>query len=179
MRKVPFVAAVWLMLSCMAYGQNATPALFNLFGALPKSMSNEQLIQLKDEGHKIPSVYYNTLQVVNDDHEVFPIGKVEVDKITHLFYADVKYGKSNNPDDYLIDVSSVAFDTKTGQMVEPGVNFYLGMVGRDAMFRSSHFKVNNDTITFTIITSDANGKRSVETTTYRMTGKHLEFVSSL
>lgn len=179
MKKVPFVAAVWLMLAFAAHGQNATPALFNLFGPLPKSMSNEELIQLKDGGSKISSAFYNTLQVVSDDHEVFPIGKMEVDKITHLFYADVKYGKTNNPDDYLIDVSSVAFDTKTGQMIEPGVNFYLGMVGHDALIRSSHFKVNNDIITFTIITTDGNGKKMVETTTYKMTGKFLEFVSSL
>lgn len=175
MKKVPFIAAIWLVMSGMAFSQSDTHTLLALFGELPKFMSNDDIIKLKDGDNKISYTYYQTLGVVSDDHEVFPIGKVIVGKTVHLFYADVKYGH-NTPDNYLIDISELTVDAETGKTVPSGVNFYLGMVGKDNLNRSTTFKVHDNIITFTITSIDDNGKTTTETTDYKMTTKDLEYI---
>lgn len=162
------------------YAQVSAFSLFALFPEMPQQMNNEELITVKNESDRIAFKYYSLLGVSKDDHDVFPIGKIIVGNTIHLFYADVKYAINGKSNDFLMDISALAFNKETGQPSATGPSFYLGIIGKDMYTRSSSFKLNNNnTITFTVHSLDnETGKKRSEMSTYKIGVKDLELLFS-
>jgi len=177
MRKLGFYIVLMLFVNGL-YSQSGSQALYDLFPALPTSMTNQELTSIIKPERKIEEKFCTNLTsayTVGGGQEYFVIGKYEVGKIIHLMYGVVSYiDKTSN--DYSMNIACSSFNSKNGEMVTAGLQNYLGMVGNDALKRESNYLISGEVITFVMISTDNSNKVEKETTKYKF-GKYLEFIS--
>jgi hypothetical protein len=156
--------------------QTGSKELYAKFGAMPSSMNNENIQACIKESNLLSTAFSLQLSAgfVAGSEEIYPIGKIEVGNVFHLFYGVVNwYDKSNN--DYSMNVACSTFK-KNGEMPRGGLQNYLCMTGQDALKRESTIQVDGDKIIFTMTSTSKENKVEIEKVTYKLAG-FLEFVS--
>ncbi len=158
--------------------QTGSQALYDLFPALPTSMTNQELNSIIRPDRKLEvqsCVNLSSGYVMDGGQEYYVIGKYEVGKTIHLMYGVVNYyDKANN--DYSMNVACSSFNSKNGEMVQGGLQNYLCMTGQDALKRESNYLISGDVITFVMMSTDKSNNVEKETTKYKFS-KFLEFIS--
>lgn len=111
--------------------------LFKEFPAMPASVSNNDLIALRNK--KPLDVKYNKMLNALDEHDRFyPVGKIETKKYVILIYGNMRQSMiDKNP---LMNGVIRTVDKKTGQTIPGGLQNYVFMSGEDAFLRKSNIK---------------------------------------
>jgi uncharacterized DUF497 family protein len=117
----------FIMLTAITFSQKKVKEhleLFNLFGEVPQSMSNADLLKNRTDGVNIPVKYHKLLKHTGNARAV-AIGKVESGKYMILLYMEVDT-------DGVVTVNSRSLDKKTGEVYMS--SSYLTLAGKNSRF---------------------------------------------